>query len=152
MTILDGMLPPPKLRNKDLERLIEVTRQRVGMLDIEDLARAAAHEYDEEVAAPAPGSPGERFLRATATEFSRWLGREGRFPADDEVDEIATEVVWHRETVGSVVAQAFVDLGLFYSRHADAARGATIADFQRVLDSVASQLIFTLTEEHAPLV
>lgn len=155
MAILDGMLPPPKPRNKNLDRLIEMTRQRMEMLEIEHLSRMAAHEYDDAGVVPPPGSPGEVFLYAVAGAFGRWLGQEGRFPLDHEVDGVdgvADEVRWHREATGAVVAQAFVDLGLFYSHHADVARGATVADFQRVLDSVANQLIFTLTEEYAPLV
>jgi hypothetical protein len=152
MTILDGMLPPPKARNDALERLIEMTCQRVHLLDNDELARLAAHEHDEEVVAPEPGSAGAAFLRDTARVFTGWLSREGRFPDSDEADAIAGELVWQSEQPGSRVAQAFVDLGLYYSQHADVARGATRFDLERVLAQAASTLIFTLVEEYAPLV
>jgi hypothetical protein len=137
---------------KDLSKLIEITGQRVSTLDAGELARLAAHEYDEEAVAPAEGSPGAVFLHETARTFNRWLAQENRFPGAGEIDEVAGEVRWHREAKGSQVAQAYVDLGLFYSAHADQARGATVTDFQRVLDAVAGQLIFALTEEYGPLV
>jgi hypothetical protein len=151
MTILEGMLPPPKPRNEALERLIELTGQRVTMAETADLARLAAHEYDEEVMVPEAGSAGERFLRDVARVFVCWINQEGRFPVGDEAEAAADDVDWHREqATGSQVVAAFVDLGLYYSAHADVARGATIADFQLVLDAVAEELIFTLAQEYAP--
>jgi hypothetical protein len=157
MTVLDGMLPPPKPRNEALERLIEVTCQRVSMLDPADLARLAAHEYDEydeEVAVPPPGSAGEKFLQDVARAFIGWLTREGRFPNREEMDDdvIASEVIWQQEQAGSVVAQVFVDLALHYSYHANVAQGADVQQLRMVLFQAASTLIFTLSEEYAPLV
>jgi hypothetical protein len=153
VTILDDLRPPPKPRNEKLEQLITVTCQRVSMLDLAELARAGAHEYDEDAIVPGAGSAGKRFLRAAANTFTRWLNREGRFPAGDEIAEVAGQVQWHRgEVRGSLVAQAYVDLGLFYSYHANVARGAALDDLQRVLDAVADQMIFTLSEDYGPLV
>lgn len=152
MTILDGMLPPPRPRNEKLERLIEITGQQVTMLSTAELTARAAHEYDEEAVEPPAGSAGEKFLRDAARAFVRWINREGRFPEGDEVSEAAAGVVWHGEAIGSQIAQAYVDLGLYYSHHADVARGAGVQDLQRVLDEMADRLIFTLAEEYAPLV
>lgn len=154
MTILDQMLPPAKPRNEELERLIEVTGQRVTMADIADLARMAAHENDEEVVVPVPGSAGEAFLREAARSFVRWISQEGRFPSDDEVDEVAGgPTTWHRETAsGSQVSQAYTDLGLYYSAHVGVAGGADVAELRKVLDAAAGELIFTLTTEYAPYV
>jgi hypothetical protein len=148
MTILEEMLPPPAPRNEALEALIELTCQRVSMLDTAELARRAAHEYDEETVVPPPGSAGEGFLQAVTHAFVRFLAREHRFPGHDEEAEVAAGVP--AELPGSQVAQAFVDLGLYYSDHRAAARGADVADFRRVLSAVADELIFALSAEYAP--
>lgn len=137
-----------------MTELIEITGQRMLLLDLEELAQRAAHENDEEAVVPLPGSAGERFLRQVTRGFARWIAREGRFPAEHEVAELAS--LWHREAdpgnpfTGGVVAQAFVDLGLHYSFHATSATNATIEGFNVVLDSVAEQLIFTLLEDYGP--
>lgn len=138
---------------KDLAELIEITSLSLTMTPAAELAQMAAHEYDagEDVIVPPPGSPGEKFLREGARSFSRWIQSEGRFPQDDEeVRRAATD--WHRQEVtGSVTAQAFVDLGLFYSHHADTVGGASIHDLRRVLDAAAEALAFTLLEEYGPM-
>jgi hypothetical protein len=152
MTILDQMKAPTKPRDARMDQLIETTGQRLAMADTAELARCSAHEYDDEAVVPAAGSAGEQFLRSGARAFTRWISGEGRFPRTDaETRECATG--WHREeAVGSQVAQAFVDLGLFYSQHVDVARGATVEHFKRVLDEVAETIAFTLLEEYGPLV
>lgn len=151
MTILEGMLPPPKARNEELERLIEVASQRIGMLSTEELARLGVHEYDDDMVVPAEGSAGRVLLFAAARSFVRWINAEGRFPQENELPEVATN--WHREeATGSQVAQAYVDLGLFYSQHAAAATGAGLEDFRKILDAVAEQVVFTLLEDYGPLV
>jgi len=139
-------------RHDGSTELIEVAGQRIGMLPVEELARLAAHEYDDEAAVPLACSFGEQFLRAVAQDFTRFLTREGRFPTDPEIDELAGQATWHRrQATGSQVAQAFVDLGLFYSAHRSAAFGAGADDLRHVLDSAAGQLIFTLRQEYGPL-
>lgn len=151
MTVLDDMLPPPvDAARSNLNQLIEVASQRISMLDVAELARLGAHEYDEDAAVPPPGSPGAQFLTAVARDYIRWLNREGRFPAEDEAGEVVTR--WHREAPGGDLAYAYADLGLVYSYHRDAAGGAGIADFQQVLDQVAERAIITLTSEYGPLV
>ncbi len=135
-----------------LADLIEMTEQRISMLDAGELARLAGHEYDEEVIVPPAGSAGAAFLAAVAGTFTHWIVREKRFPTFGEIDTevVASEVTWQREQPGTWVAQAYVDLGLFYSYHRHVALGAEIADFQRVLDQVASELIVTLAENFQP--
>ena len=148
MTILDEMLPPPAARNEKLEKLIELTCQRVSMLETAELARLAAHENDEDAVVPPPGSAGEAFLRSAAGAFLRFLRQEHRFLQGDEEDEVVAGLA--AELSGSQAAQAFVDLGLYYSEHRSVAWGAEVADFQRVLDAAAAELIFTLSAEYAP--
>lgn len=149
MTILDEMLPPEQGRTP-MDELISVTGQRVSMLDAAELARLGAHEYDEEAAVPPAGSPGAEFLAAVAAGYIRWLNREGRFPADGQAGEVGRD--WLMEQTVSRVAQAYVDLALFFSHHADVARGAQDQDFRRVLGEVAEQMVVTLTSEYGPLV
>lgn len=151
MTILDSMLPPPTARDDKLDELIEVTSQRVSMMTSCALAQAGAHEYDEEIVSPPQRGAGATFLHEAAQAFVRWINREGRFPQPYECAEVAS--VWHREQAsGTQAAIAFVELGLFYSQHADVARGARVEDFRRVLDEVAEQIVVTLTEDYGPLV
>lgn len=157
MTILDAIQAPRKPRDEALTDLIDRTGQSVTMLTLDELASKAAHEYDEEVVVPVPGSAGERFLRDVAATFVRWISREERFPGIEDVTEVAG-LAWHRDQAAAepvsafAVAQAYVDLGLFYSHHCDVARGAGVEDFKRVLDEAAEALIFTLAEEYGPLV
>lgn len=148
MTILDELLPPRDETPSKLDELIEVAGRRISMLDLAELARLGAHEYDEEAAVPPVGSAGARFLTAVVRDYTRWLSREGRFPADREAAEVSRD--WLMDEPVSQVAQAYVDLALFFSHHADVARGAQDQDFRRVLGEVAEQLIITLTSEYGP--
>lgn len=150
MTILDELLPPHAEAPSALDELIQVTEQRISMLDVAELARLGAHEYDEEAGVPPAGSPGADFLTAVARDYTHWLNREGRFPADREAAEVGRG--WLMEQTVSRVAQAYVDLAMFFSHHADVARGAQDQDFRRVLGEVAEQLVVTLTSEYGPLV
>lgn len=150
MTILDGLLPPRDESRTKLDELIEVAGQRISMLDIAELARLGAHEYDEEAAVPPVGSSGARFLTSVVRDYTRWLNREGRFPDDREAGEVSRD--WLMDEPVSHVAQAYVDLAMFFSYHADVARGAQDQDFRRVLTEVAQKLVITLTSEYGPLV
>lgn len=122
---------------------------RIERLDLATLARLAAHEYDDEAVVPAPGSPGAAFLQDARDTFAAWVRREGRFPQDPD-DAAGT---WaHGEATPVQQAQAFVDLGLFFSHHAAHAMNASIAGLRQVLDLAAEQLAFTLSEEYGPIV
>lgn len=138
------------MANAAMLELIEITAQRISMMDRAELAMAGKHEYDEEAIEPAFNSAGHVFLQECGRSFIRWLRQEARFPRQGEVDSVATS--WHRdEATPGMIAQAFVDLGLYFSHHADVAGGATVDDFRLALDQVAAQLVFTLTSEYQPL-
>lgn len=150
MSILEQMRPPAKPARADvLAEMIELTTQRVSMADTEELARLGAHEYDEEIVVPEPGSAGETFLREVARGYTRWIAREARFPDGDE-DEQEAVTPWLGEASGTEVARAYVDLGLHYSPHSASATGAQVEDFRAVLAEVAVQVIATLTAEYGP--
>jgi hypothetical protein len=150
MTILDGLLPPGDESPSKLDELIEVSGRRISMLDLAELASLGAHEYDEEAAVPPVGSSGARFLTSVVRDYTGWLHRERRFPAVQEAGEVSRD--WLMDEPVSQVAQAYVDLAMFFSHHADVARGAQDQDFRRVLREVAEQLVVTLTSEYGPLV
>jgi hypothetical protein len=122
----------------------------VEKLPLPELARLAAHEYDEECVTPEPDSAGAQFLESARDVFVAAGRLRGRFP-DPETDPEAT-TNWWGEVSGTMVAQAFVDLGLYYSHHADAASGATVYQLQRVLISASEHFAATLWSEYGPLV
>lgn len=149
-TNLEAMLPPKRQTPSDvLAEMIELAAQRVSMLDAEELARAGAHEYDEEIVVPPPGSAGERFLREVARAFVRWTGRENRFPASG-ADEREVVAVLVGELAGGEVAHAYVDLGLYYSAHAAVAGGAEVEHLRAVLTEVAERIVVTLAGDYGP--
>lgn len=124
---------------------------RISQLDLENLARLAAHEYDDEAVVPPAGSPGAVFLEDGRDRFIDWVRREQRWPGPAEADDAGA--TWHHaEALATQRAQAFVDLGLFFSHHATVASDASIAGVNQVLDSAAGTLAFNLTMEYGPLV
>lgn len=124
----------------------------IHLISLEDLARLCRHEYDDEVIVPEPGSRGAGFLEDARSAYVERARAEGRFAWLGSEGDIAWFMTqWHRNEAGSQVAQAFVDLGLFYSNHADVAGGARVQDLVKVLDAVAEQFVVALTEEYGPL-
>ncbi len=120
-------------------------------LSIEQLAKLAAHEYDDEATIPGFRTNGQTFLVEARNAFIAWVRREGRFPAPGEADWAAT--TWQRDVAtGSQIADAFVSLALYYSAHAGDVPGADIAGLTAVLDRVAGTIAFNLTMEYGPTV
>lgn len=123
----------------------------IAGISLEDLARHAAHEYDEEAAVPEFRTAGQSFLFAGRDALIAWVRREGRFPEPSEADSAGT--TWHRtEATGSQVAEAYVSMALYYSAHAADAPGADISGLQVILDRVAGTLAYNLSWEYGPSV
>lgn len=138
-------------KKKRAEQLREEMLAIVAKLDLETLATAAKHEYDDEAVVPPAGSPGAVFLLDGRDRFVEWVRREGRWPTSSR--DIDAGAAWHRaEGLPSQRAQAFVDLGLYFSYHAVHSGTAEIAGLNNALDSASEQLAVTLSSDYGPLV
>jgi hypothetical protein len=124
--------------------------QIISELELPMLAQLASHEYDDDVVVPADGTYGALFLYDCRDRFLDWVRREGRFPTEEEAEQEAVGTWAHAESLGLHRMQAFVDLGLYYSQHADVAAAATLAEIQKVLDVAAEEFAVTLTSEYGP--
>jgi hypothetical protein len=134
---------------KTLTPALDEMLQIIERLDLQTLARLAAHEYDDNAVVPAGGSSGAGFLQACRDDFVRWVRQNGRFPGDPA----SAATTWHDdEALGSMVVYAYADCAFFYSAHLDAAGGASVNELRKVLDSAAEQFAHALAEEYGPLV
>ncbi len=125
----------------------------ISNLTLAELAQAAAHEYDDEAAVPAPNSLGETFLLDARDRYVDWVQREGRFPDLQQIEQEEAGATWHhQEATPSQRAQAFVDLGMYFSGHAATASSADIAGLTSVLDAAADRFAEVLTETYGPVV
>jgi hypothetical protein len=133
----------------DQDKLAEMA-EIVSALDLRMLALAARHEYDDDAVVPPEGSPGAAFLRDGRDRFVEWLRREGRFPTRTEAETEAVATWHHAEGTPAQRAQAFVDLGLFFTPYATTVRDASMVSLNTVLDRVAEELALTLLDDYGP--
>lgn len=122
-------------------------------LSLERLAVAAKHEHEDvlEVVVPPEDSLGAQVLRNGRDAFIAWVMAEHRWPSWQEAENDAA-TVWHHGLRPSEQAQAYVDLGLFFSPWAAGVPDATGASLLALLDLVAERLAVTLADEYGPLV
>src|SRR5687768_8760665 len=113
----------------------------IGRLDLTELARLGAHESDDEAVVPRAGTDGAAFLEDARDAYIAWVRREGRFP-DDPEDAVGGWAL--TRAMPSQQAQAFVDLGLYYSHHSDFCSGAKVYQLRAALDSMAEQIAASL--------
>jgi hypothetical protein len=133
-------------------QLREEMLQVIAGLDLETLATAAKHEYDDEAVVPPEGSPGAILLRDGRDQLVDFVRQTGRFP-ESGIDMADAGATWHHaDSLPSQRAQAFVDLGLFFSYHAVHTGTAELPGLYKALDSAAEQLTFTLVSDYGPIV
>jgi hypothetical protein len=160
----DGAAPPgaadePSKEQQAMTDLQTAEKARGALLDIiaglslPELAKLMAHEYDDDVAVPGLDSYGAAFLFDARDRYVEWVRREGRFPDPAEHEELDATAGWHhQDSTPSQRAQAFVDLGLYLSHHANSASDATMAGLHKVLDAVAEAIAVALTKNYGPTV
>lgn len=138
-----------KVRRADALR--DEMLQIISRLDGAQLAALARHEYDDEAVTPPAGSPGEVLLFDGRDRFIDWVRAQRRWPQEAEAE--GASATWHHaEAAFSQRAQAFVDLGLYFSTHAICAADASVTGLGRVLDSAMESLAVNLTMEYGPQV